>query len=334
MRKHLFLPVLAMLGIGAAAQATTITVTVENLAPANGTWLTPFWVGVHDGGYDTHTVGQLASPDLERIAEDGDGSFIQADFAAGSGQLQATIISDTGIPPLAPGEMGSVQLEVDGNLANGRYLSFLAMVIPSNDAFIGNDDPMHFEIFNGSGQFQGADMTLTGTMVKDAGTELNDELPAHTAFFGQASPDTGMTESMTIAMHGGYMAGGSGGVLDDPMFAAADFTIADYPLARIRVTRDVTTDAVEQPVQFELGSAFPNPFNPATTLSFSLAETAPVRLAVYNLAGQQVALLQEGLAERGEHQVSFDASAFASGVYLVALDSQGITQTQKIVLLK
>lgn len=53
------------------AEAATVKVSVENLGPAGGIFLTPVWVGFHDGSFDTYDLGSPASAGLERIAEDG-----------------------------------------------------------------------------------------------------------------------------------------------------------------------------------------------------------------------------------------------------------------------
>jgi hypothetical protein len=92
--------------------------------------------------------------------------------------------------------------------------------------------------------------------------------------------------------------------------------------------------ADDQPVSFELGDAFPNPFNPSTTISFSLAETADASLKVYNMAGAEVASLVSGLTAAGQHSVTFDAASLTSGVYFYTLEVAGLTQTRKMVLVK
>ncbi|MCP4248268.1 MAG: hypothetical protein GY778_14575, partial [bacterium] len=74
----------------------------------------------------------------------------------------------------------------------------------------------------------------------DAGTEVNDEIPAHTAFFGQTEPDTGIDEFGVVHDHPGFLPPGSGGILDDPGFANADFTQSGYEIARIIIIRSDT----------------------------------------------------------------------------------------------
>jgi hypothetical protein len=330
------LPLLASLGLAALPlSATTLTLQIQNLGPMEGTWVTPVWVGFHDGGFDSFDTGMPASMAVERYAEDGSGSYLAGDFSSyGGAQVQATLVADSGIPPIAPGGTATLQLEVDGSQPSGRYLSFLAMVLPSNDAFVANDDPMSLPVFDGSGAFMGLDVVIGGNQVFDAGTEINDEIPAHTAFLGQMTPDTGVSENGVIAPHGGFNPMGSGGILDDPMFAMADFAQPGYPLMRITVTRESAAAAEDTPAGFTLSPAYPNPFNPSTTLNFSLASTAPVSLSVYNLMGARVATLVDGLVGAGEHAVTFDASGLASGLYLAVLESGGHTRTSRLVLLK
>ncbi len=94
------------------------------------------------------------------------------------------------------------------------------------------------------------------------------------------------------------------------------------------------SDANDLPVAFELGQAFPNPFNPSTTIEFSMNETASASLKVFNMAGQEVATLIDGTVERGENSVVFDASGLTSGVYFYSLEANGLSQTRKMVLLK
>ena len=104
-----------------------------------------------------------------------------------------------------------------------RYFSYASMVIPSNDAFVANGSPVAHPIFDDSGVFVGSRFVVSGDEANDAGTELNDELPENTAFFGQMAPDTGVTTVDPIVAHPGFLPMGSGGILDAPDFAGADF---------------------------------------------------------------------------------------------------------------
>ncbi len=90
------------------------------------------------------------------------------------------------------------------------------------------------------------------------------------------------------------------------------------------------------PESVALLRAWPNPFNPRTTIRF-IAEAhdiAHLRLVVIDMLGREVAVLVDGPKEPGEHSVSFDASKLASGVYLVRLMTDGVQVSLKLTLLK
>ncbi len=85
---------------------------------------------------------------------------------------------------------------------------------------------------------------------------------------------------------------------------------------------------------FHLGQAYPNPFNPVTTLPFEMVETGMARLSIHNLLGAEVAVLWNGMAERGRHEVTFDASTLPSGVYVATLKAEAGSRTSKLLLIK
>lgn len=97
---------------------------------------------------------------------------------------------------------------------------------------------------------------------------------------------------------------------------------------------DIMVKATEIPISFELKGAFPNPFNPTTTIEFDLPITEMVNLNVYNLNGQLVRRLVDGTQDAGKHSVTFDATGLASGVYLYTIEAGAYTANSKMVLVK
>lgn len=93
-------------------------------------------------------------------------------------------------------------------------------------------------------------------------------------------------------------------------------------------------DAQDAPRAFELQGNHPNPFNPVTTIDYSLSVTTNVRLSVFSLAGEHVATLVDGPQAAGAHQVSFDASQLSSGLYLYRLEADGRSLTGRMLLIK
>ncbi|UCF64437.1 MAG: T9SS type A sorting domain-containing protein [bacterium] len=88
------------------------------------------------------------------------------------------------------------------------------------------------------------------------------------------------------------------------------------------------------PLQYGLRQNYPNPFNPETVISWQLPVNSPVKLTVFNLAGQKVITLVDDRQLAGTHSVEWDASGFASGVYFYKLEAGGFVETRKMVLMK
>lgn len=89
-----------------------------------------------------------------------------------------------------------------------------------------------------------------------------------------------------------------------------------------------------QPVQYTLEQNFPNPFNPSTTIRYTLPVSGRVLVRIYNILGQEVATLIDGNQDAGTHVVSFNASGLASGVYLYRVESGSFSSVKKMVLIK
>ena len=225
-----------------------VVVEVENLVPDGGVYLTPVWVGFHDGKFDLFDVGGLATTGLERIAEDGDAGPLRGEFAAASPQgLDGVILSPGGFPGAPvydPGERSSAEFMLDTTYH--RYMSFASMIIPSNDAFIGNHNPWAIELFDAAGNFTGKKIvTVLGSMVWDSGTEWNNEMDA--AFLNQSAGNTGMTTMAPIALHPGFLGSygnpgspwlvlgstNAAGTVIDPV--GGDFSLPNAVVARITI---------------------------------------------------------------------------------------------------
>jgi hypothetical protein len=88
------------------------------------------------------------------------------------------------------------------------------------------------------------------------------------------------------------------------------------------------------PKQYELTQNYPNPFNPSTTIQFSIPEAGRVSLKVFNLLGQHVATLMDGVQNAGRYNVRFDASKLSTGVYFYQLQSENFRSIKKMLLLK
>ncbi|MEX0845353.1 MAG: LamG-like jellyroll fold domain-containing protein, partial [Balneolaceae bacterium] len=91
---------------------------------------------------------------------------------------------------------------------------------------------------------------------------------------------------------------------------------------------------LEFPSKFQLYQNYPNPFNPTTNISFDLPSTAVISLKVYDMTGRLIITLIDGRIPAGSHQITFDASQLASGVYLYELKGAGYSNIKKLTLIK
>ncbi|MEL7171401.1 MAG: spondin domain-containing protein, partial [Pseudomonadota bacterium] len=240
---------------------TEIRITVENLSPEGGTFLTPFWFGLHDEGFDLFEVGGEASEGLERIAEDGTFMAIAEELIAADPEGQGGIVTGAA-GPIATAETTSVNVDVvDGSAT--QYISLAAMLLPSNDAFVGTEEEI--ALFDDEGNFLGTQtVTFLGSDVLDAGTEVNTEMDA--AFINQAMDDAGIEEGGVIAAHPGF--NGSAG-LPEPEFdeiilggtnafgefidpTVADFTLPGAGVAEITIQEVIVPEGGEEDDSLEV----------------------------------------------------------------------------------
>ena len=88
------------------------------------------------------------------------------------------------------------------------------------------------------------------------------------------------------------------------------------------------------PAKFSLEQNFPNPFNPTTTIKWQTPKEAFQTLKIFDVLGNEVATLVSEVKPAGLHQIEFDASALASGLYFYQLKYEGLTFTKKMLMIK
>lgn len=91
---------------------------------------------------------------------------------------------------------------------------------------------------------------------------------------------------------------------------------------------------VEAPAKLVLYQNSPNPFNPTTEIKFALPKLSNVELSIYNMLGEKIQTLANGMMNAGEHKVAFNASNLSSGVYLYKLTTDNVTSVRKMILMK
>ena len=88
------------------------------------------------------------------------------------------------------------------------------------------------------------------------------------------------------------------------------------------------------PIEYSLEYPHPNPFNPITNISYSLPLDTKVKLDVYNITGELINILHDGIKPAGNYSIEWNAEGYPSGVYFVKLTTDEFTQTQKLMLIK
>jgi hypothetical protein len=111
---------------------------------------------------------------------------------------------------------------------------------------------------------------------------------------------------------------------EEGVFAFYNSNISDVEDQNLETRRDI----------IDLHPASPNPFNPYTTLSFSILNSGHVSLTVYDITGRILKTLINGTMTSGKHSINFDGSGFASGVYLYRLETGTTIKTGRMLLMK
>ena len=159
MKKTSIATVLALAGFSQFAQAQQVEISITNLT--QGIYYTPFIIAAHSGDHSLFTVGEAASAELQAMAEGGDISGLSSILS----NANADVVENPAGGLLAPGMSTTAMIDdtTDGNM----YLSLTAMLLPTNDGFVGLDS---WKIPSEAGTYT---MTLNAY---DAGTEANDEI--------------------------------------------------------------------------------------------------------------------------------------------------------------
>jgi len=108
--------------------------------------------------------------------------------------------------------------------------------------------------------------------------------------------------------------------------------LRDYIQSTILVS--VENPVVEIPQVFYLSNNYPNPFNPTTTIEFSLSENSDIHLVVYDVLGRIVADLARGNYNAGYYKLDFNASNLVLGIYFYKLEAGEYADVKKLMLLK
>lgn len=225
----------------AQAESAQVVVTITNLAPTNSLAFAPLRVGFGNGSFDGFNLGQAAGAPIVSVAEGGSGAawfpaFAAADPGANTGTVGGLLL---------PGASAQAQFMLDTNTQG--VFSFAAMVVPSNDFFIGNDNPTAYRLFNAAGQLSLGSITVKASHIWDAGSEVFD--PAAAAFVG--NNDLRRDQNSVVAFNFGELAAFNG------LATGAGYTF----------NSGLTADSEVYRIDFALANPVPEPSTYALLLS-------------------------------------------------------------------
>ncbi len=130
--------------------------------------------------------------------------------------------------------------------------------------------------------------------------------------------------------------------LDNSMLEDGKYLVADAAMLMInrKKSPEVVVEVKDKdenetiPAGFTLSANYPNPFNPLTTIEFTLSESEFVKIVVYDLLGREVEVVEEGEFNAGRYSSQFDATGLSSGIYICSMQAGGFSENFKMMLMK
>jgi len=111
-------------------------------------------------------------------------------------------------------------------------------------------------------------------------------------------------------------------------------TMRDFATIKYSQTTGIEPIKGTIPDKFNLSQNYPNPFNPKTNIEFSLPVRGNVKISIFDLLGKEVSVLVNDFMKAGTYKTDFDASALSSGTYFYRIETEGFTDTKKMILIK
>ena len=101
-----------------------------------------------------------------------------------------------------------------------------------------------------------------------------------------------------------------------------------------KIGADETVSGKKEPITFNIKGNFPNPFNASTIIEYTIADRSLVELAVYSIAGQKIAVLENRMLDTGKYSMVWNAGNLASGTYFARLVTNKGIATHKMLYFK
>ncbi|MFQ3597171.1 MAG: T9SS type A sorting domain-containing protein [Chloroherpetonaceae bacterium] len=236
------------------------------------------------------------------------------------------------------GRTGATQLNGDGCICHGAASSAVSVRISGPDTvLIGSTSTYTVTITGGPLVRAGTNIAassgtldvVAGSGLRKVGNELTHstpKAPANNAVSFEFTFTAPSAAGNAILYANGNSVNFNGNSAGDQWNFAPNKTVV--------VSATSSAPMPSRPAGFELAQNFPNPFNPSTTIQFTIPQDDAVRLKVFDASGREVQTLVNGRTSKGTHTVSFNAANLASGVYLYRLETSTFSETKKMLLVK
>jgi hypothetical protein len=236
---------------------------------------------------------------------------------------------------------GTNYLVIWSDSRNGNDDIYCARVTPSGTVLDSTDIP----ISTATNDQQYASIVFDGTNYQAAWDDYRNNSDTADVYCAKISTTGSVIQEIPLVIGEGNqyytsLAHGTG----SQVLLAYNGWIGEYQELTIDVNRalgkfigepsGIRENSDEIPAKFILYQNYPNPFNPLTTIRFELPKESHVTLKVYNMLGQEVAILVNEKREAGRYQVEFNASCYSNGVYFYRLQTCDYIETKKLLLIK
>jgi hypothetical protein len=314
--------------------ATATRDTVVNFSTV-GTFTLDSWALIQGGGDENlendsshcrNVVTQAATEDWE-IGYDNRHDSLRFLYQTGNGTLtKYTVVSDGVVPAGGTFNLNEIRTKFDGGQTTDLPIRL--------HIYRGGTTAPGTEIYNqvitvGAGEV-GAVWKVVDVSSDTDTRSLNQDFWVWWEVTSTSSPDyypelSGDYEQLWSDRHF-YTWTGTGAPTTSPYFYNCH--------ARLALVTAADDQDVLIPATWSLEQNYPNPFNPTTEITYSVPRAEQMTLKIFNLLGEEVATLFDGVVQVGQHTVTFDGANVASGVYMYKLESASFTATHKMVLMK
>ena len=243
-------------------------------------------------------------------------------FDPGTGETDMLGYSSYGVTMSNPDQVSksiNFQTVLQEGASAEKVFSADNLALSSGDSIHIRESERSMLVIQNYGQNSTYNLTVSAASLAGRSVFQHNSIPLDQNSAHQIVPDWNDLENSPVRILIDY---GNDGTLDDSIFINNQAT-------------GIENNYYEGiPGEYRLLQNYPNPFNPATTITFDLPEQSRVELTVYNILGQQVAVLVNELRKAGRHQAVFDASGLSSGIYFYRLSTDTYTETRKMLLIK